>query len=78
MALTNELKDNEFFDLATKLKWLEQGTGVDVGKYRLSAKGLEAFNRFEEGQAAKDKVLTNLKLAANAYTTVAAIKTFMD
>lgn len=78
MALTNELKDNEFFDLATKLKWLEQGTGADLGKYRLSAKGLEAFNRFEEAQAAKDKVLTNLKLTANVYTTVAAIKAFMD
>jgi hypothetical protein len=78
MALTNELKDNEFFDLLKKLGWLEEGTVADVGKYRLSAKGLVAFTRFEEGLTAKDKVLTGLKLAANAYQTPAAIKVFMD
>lgn len=76
MALFKEIKDNEFGDLV-KLGWLEEGTVGDAGKFRLSAKGLAAFNRFMETNAAKDRVLTEFKVAANAYKTPDQIKAFM-
>ncbi len=76
MALFQEKRDNEFFDMI-KLGWLEEGSGEDVGKYRLSAKGLEAFERFVKSSAAKDRVLTQLKVEGNAYKTADEVKGFM-
>lgn len=76
MALFQEIKDNEFQDLV-KLGWLEEGTDLDAGKYCLSAKGLAAFTRLIEGSAAKDRVLTELKVAANVYKTPTEIKAYM-
>lgn len=71
-----EIKDNEFNDLVQK-GWLVQGSGVDLGKYQLSAKGLEQFNRLNLNLDGKSQVLIGLKLAANAFTTPTAIKAFM-
>lgn len=72
----NEIKDNEFNDLVAK-GWLVEGTAADVGKFQLTAKGLEQFNRLNLNLDAKSQVLIGLKLAANVFTTPAAIKAFM-
>lgn len=69
-----EVRDNEFTDLVQK-GWLVPG-GV-AGTYKLSALGLEQFNRLNESLDAKAQVLIGLKLAANADTTTANIKNFM-
>ena len=69
-----EIRDNEFTDLVQKGWLVPGGTG---GTYKLSALGLEQFNRLNESLDAKSQVLVALKLAANADTTVAAIKAFM-
>lgn len=71
-----ELRVNELYDLQAK-KLLEEGTAADVGKFRLSAKGLTQFDRLLESLPAKDQVVIQLKLAANAYSTPTAIKAFM-
>lgn len=75
MALFQEIKDNEFNDLL-KLGWLVED-GTTAGSYKLSAKGLEAFNRLFEGASAKDRVLMQFKIKANAIATPDAIKGYM-
>ena len=72
----NEVKDNEFNDLVQK-GLLVQGTGADVGKYQLTAKGLAEFDRLNRSLSGKAQVLVGLKLAANALTPVATVKGFM-
>lgn len=69
-----EIKDNEFNDLVQKGWLVPGGTG---GTYKLSALGLQMFDRLNLGLDAKAQVLIGLKLAANADTTVANIKNFM-
>jgi hypothetical protein len=73
----DSLRNDEFNDLL-KLGWLEEGTVGDAGKYRLSAKGLAAYTRLLESVPAKDQVLVQLKVLANAYQTPAALKALMN
>jgi hypothetical protein len=75
MGLMQEVKDNEFNDLVQK-GWLVAG-GTN-GTYKLSAEGLNEYNRLVEGLHAKAQVLMGLKVAGNADTTIANIKNFMQ
>lgn len=73
MAILDNQKPNELHYMI-KMGWLVEGTATDAGKHKLTAKGIEQFNRFVNGLNSKDKVMLKLQLAANAFSDV---KSFM-
>lgn len=69
----DSLRNDEYNDLV-KLGYLE--AGVAAGTFKLSAKGLEAYNRLVESLPAKDQVLMAFN-TDNVEASVAAIKAYM-
>lgn len=63
----DEVRQNEIHYFK-QMGWIEEGTDADAGKHRLTAKGLAEFDRELEAMTSKLKVMTKLKLAANAFT----------
>lgn len=69
-----ERLDSEFNYMVANGYLVAGGTN---GTYKLSAKGLAAYDRLFEFLSAESQVFVSLKMAGNADTTTAAIKAFM-
>lgn len=73
MAILDNQKPNELHYMI-KMGWLVEGTTTDAGKFKLTAKGIEQYNRFVSGLNSKDKVMLKLQAGGNAF---ADVKSFM-